>query len=192
METYQETQDYKDFEAWKNAVHSASAASVSRAAKADPSRVYGGHEREDDAPGGWGRWLQAVRSAANGDHTAIMKEQAKRGASGMNETVPSAGGFGVEKQIAGEILDVVYGQGTVASLCRRIPISTGGGLKIPASDSSSRADGSRPMNGKWLEEAATITASTPKLKQLTFDLKTVGILVPVTMQLLEDSVALEA
>ena len=166
-------------------------ASVTRAAKAVP-RATGGHDREDDAPGGFGRFLKAVKFAAEGDSSLITREMNKRAAAGGAEIPPSAGGFLVDKPTTDKIVNIALASGILPPKCQSMPVTVGNGLKFPIVDTSSEADASRPFRAYWVEEAGTITESYPKYKQATVDLKTLAILCPATMQLLEDAPFAEA
>lgn len=164
--------------------------SVNPPAKA--TLIRGGHEREDDAPGGFGRFLRAVYHAANGNTADITREMNKRAAAGQNETQPSAGGFLVDKPMVDKIVNISLATGMLQPRCQTMPITVGNGIKFPVVDTASEADASRPFRAYWLEEAGTITAKSPVYKQATVELKTLGILCHATMQLLEDAPFAEA
>jgi HK97 family phage major capsid protein len=116
-------------------------------------------------------------------------------ASGLNETLPSDGGFLVQTDFSSELLKRTYATGQVANRCRRIPISgNANGLKMNAVSESSRATGSRwgGIRGYWQAEAGTKQASTPEFRQMELSLKKLTGLCYVTDELLQDSSALEA
>ena len=114
-------------------------------------------------------------------------------ASGLNEAIPSEGGFLVTPDIASGIFENMWGVGNVLS--RFSPINVqGNGLTINAVDETSRATGSRMggVTGYWMAEAATKTASKPKFRQIDLKLKKVAALVYATDELLQDSGALNS
>jgi len=114
-------------------------------------------------------------------------------AQGLNESVPSDGGFLVQHDLGTELYRDLYDTGIVASRTRRRPVS-GNGFKANAVDETSRADGSRMggLQAYWLAEAGTKTASRPKFRQLDMDLqKLIGVYY-ATDELLQDAPALEA
>jgi HK97 family phage major capsid protein len=114
-------------------------------------------------------------------------------ASGLNETVPSEGGFLVQQDFSTEILQDVFATGILASRCRRIPISgTSNSLKINGIDETSRASTrSGGILGYWEEEAAEKTASKPKFRKIELNLKKLIGLCYATDELLQDASALE-
>jgi HK97 family phage major capsid protein len=137
---------------------------------------------------------QAVARAA--DVSRGMPDQRLfAGPTGLGETVPSDGGYVVGIDQGVTILQRVYDTGNILSRVKRIPISTGAnGIKLPAIDETSRADGSRfgGVQGYWMEEAGTITATKPTIRQNSLTLHKVAGIVYVTDELLQDAAALEA
>jgi HK97 family phage major capsid protein len=137
-------------------------------------------------------FFQAVKSAAffpgSMDKRLLpLKQQ------GMNETIPSHGGFLVPNQVSNTILEHVYETGTLLSLFPRDPV-VGNSMTYNVVDETSRADGSRygGITGYWLGEAANKTASHPLFRQLKLKLKKVCALCVATDELLEDANALES
>lgn len=114
-------------------------------------------------------------------------------ASGLNESVPSQGGYLLPPQIASGIHQNMWGVGSVLSRFNPIRV-TGNSLTINAVDESSRADGSRMggVRGYWLAEAAQKTSSMPKFRQIELKLKKVVALCYATDELLADASALES
>lgn len=115
-------------------------------------------------------------------------------ASGLSEGVPQDGGFFVQKDFANELIKAVFNTGIMAGKCRRFPLSSNAnGIKIPAIQESSRADGSRRggVRGYWANEAATVTASDPKFAQVELTLNKLFCLGYATEELLQDAGALE-
>jgi len=172
----------------------AKAVAEQKASVTPPARanIRGGNAREDEAPGAFGRFLKAVKFAAEGDNSLITREMNKRAAAGGAEIPPSSGGFLVDKPTTDKIVNIALASGILPPKCQSMPVTVGNGLKFPIVDTSSEADASRPFRAYWVEEAGTITESYPKYKQATVDLKTLAILCPATMQLLEDAPFAEA
>ena len=113
---------------------------------------------------------------------------------GLGETVPSDGAFLVAQEFIPKLLDRVYNTGIVISRCERQPVGPNfNGFKIPAIDETSRVDGSRwgGVQAYWGAEAATITASKPKFRQISVELQKLFAMCYVTDELLEDSIGLE-
>ena len=143
--------------------------------------------------GSLGEQLMAVRKwdEPGGERDARLS----RAASGLNEAIPSDGGFLVQKDFASELLKRVYQTGQLANRCRRIPISgNSNGLKINAIDETSRADGSRwgGVRSYWRDEAAQYTGTEPNFRQMNLVLNKLTGLCYATDELLADTVALEA
>jgi len=115
-------------------------------------------------------------------------------ATGLNETVPSDGGFLVQQDFASEILKDVFATGVLASRCRRVTISgNSNSIKINGMDETSRVAGSRQggIRGYWADEAEEKTASKPKFRKIELNLKKMVGLCYATDELLDDAAALE-
>lgn len=114
-------------------------------------------------------------------------------ATGLQESLPSEGGFLVQTEFAQELLTRAYETGQVASRCRRIPIgANANGLKIPGVDETSRVTGSRwgGVRAYWIGEADDKTASRPKFRMIELNLKKLIGLCYATDELLQDATAL--
>jgi HK97 family phage major capsid protein len=113
-------------------------------------------------------------------------------AAGLNEAIPSDGGFLVTPDIAEGIMQNMWGIGKVLSRINPINVS-GNGLTVRAIDESSRAAGSRMggVRGYWLAEASDKTSSAPNFRNIDLKLKKVAALVYATDELLQDASALE-
>jgi HK97 family phage major capsid protein len=160
---------------------------------------------EADQPfGNFGEQLQAIRKAGYAG-SAIREPRLKRciqGAldpvtkapTGAGETVPSDGAFLVAQEFIPTLINRMYNTSIVFQKCaKQIVGANFNGFKIPAIDETSRADGSRfgGVQAYWGAEAASITASKPKFRQISVELQKLFALCYVTDELLEDSVALE-
>lgn len=111
---------------------------------------------------------------------------------GLNEAIPSQGGFLVQADIAAGIMQNMWGVGKVLQQFNPINVS-GNGLTIRAIDETSRAAGSRMggVQGYWLGEGQDKTASYPNFRTIDLKLKKVAALVYATDELLQDATALE-
>lgn len=115
-------------------------------------------------------------------------------ASGLNETVPTDGGFLVQTDFSNELLKQVWQTGKLASLCRRVPISgNANSTKMNGVDETSRATGSRygGIRGYWAAEADEKTTSKPKFRQIELNLKKLVGLCYATDENLQDAAQLE-
>ena len=139
-----------------------------------------------------GEFFAAVKRAGTGGETD-KRLLAMKAAAGANESTPSEGGFLVQQDIATSILEKTWSTGSVLSRFNAIPVQ-GNGMKFNVIDETSRADGYRHggILGYWLPEAGEKTATKPKFRQLSLDLKKVAALCYATDELLEDATALES
>lgn len=114
-------------------------------------------------------------------------------ATGLNEAIPSQGGFLVPPQIAAGIQQNMWGVGSVLSFFNPINVS-GNSLTVNAIDETSRATGSRMggVQSYWLSDGGTKTASKPQFRQIELKLKKLAALVYATDELLDDATALES
>ena len=142
-----------------------------------------------------GEQLKAVRQAGiPGGQIDNRLYNVRAAASGLNETVPSEGGFLLQPDYSKELIDSVYQTGVLAQRCRRIPISANSNsLKINGIDETTRATGSRygGVQGYWLDEAGTFTPSKPKFRQMNLVLKKLIGLCYATDELMDDAAALQ-
>ena len=116
-----------------------------------------------------------------------------RMATGLNEAIPSEGGFLVGTDFATEIIQRTYDNSMLAGMCRKIGIGAGSnGLTMNGVDETSRADGSRHggVQGFWIAEAAALTASKPKFREIELKLKKLAVMYYATDELLQDATAL--
>lgn len=154
-------------------------------------------EAKDKKPGfkSLGEFLVATVQASRGHGRGLDPRLVQAAASGMSESVPSDGGFLVQKDFSAELITRAYDSGQIMSRVRKIPISSNAnGLKINAVDETSRADGSRwgGILAYWINEAGFKPNTSPKFRQLELNLnKLVGFCF-ATDELLEDASALEA
>jgi HK97 family phage major capsid protein len=114
---------------------------------------------------------------------------------GLNEGVGSQGGFLVDTDRNGAIMQRVYNVGALLQRVDMVGISANSnGMTFNAVNETSRADGSRRggIQAYWTAEAGSKTASKPDFRQLELKLKKVVGLVYATDELLQDANALES
>jgi len=162
-----------------------------------PQTLAGVGTGSDNAPRkvfrSFGEQLSAVMKAGLPGGEVDPRLYQVRAASGLQEGVPSDGGFLVQTDFGQEILGNIFDSNEVLKRITRYPVSaSANGLKIPAVDETSRADGSRQggVRGYWTAEAAEKTKSAPKFRQMELGLKKMVVLVYATDELLADSQAL--
>ena len=139
-----------------------------------------------------GEFLQAVRGATLFPG-ALDKRLLPLKATGLNEAIPSQGGFLIPTQYAAGIYERMYNVGEVLKRVNNTPVA-GNNLTINAIDETSRVAGSRMggVLGYWLEEGGTKQTSKPKFRQIDLKLKKVAALCYATDELLDDATALSS
>jgi len=140
-----------------------------------------------------GEMLQAVANASRVGSVVDPRLTIGAAATGLSEGVASDGGFLVQTQMASELVKPIFEGGAIASRVRKIGIgSNAKGLKMNAIDETARAAGSRwgGVRAYWESEAGTLTASTPKFRQIELNLKKLIGLCYSTDELLQDASAL--
>ena len=117
----------------------------------------------------------------------------QRGATGMNESISSEGGFLIPPEFVDGLIKKTYDASVLTSMVRKLPVGPQfNGIRIPFVDETSRVDGSRlgGVQAYWASEAGILTASKPALGQFALDLQKLIALCYVTDELLMDSTAL--
>ena len=144
----------------------------------------------------FGEQAQAIAKAATpGGQVDSRLYDIRSAATGLGETVPSEGGFLVQQDFSTELLQSSYDVGLISSRVNRLPISTSSnGIKLPAVDETSRADGSRwgGIKSYWTNEAALKVKSKPKFRLMELNLKKLIGVSYITDELLQDSTALDS
>jgi len=139
-----------------------------------------------------GEFYQAVMKAgAPGGF--VDPRLSTRAASGMNEGIPSDGGFLVDQEMASGILKETWASGMILPRVNKITLSGNkNGIKLNGLDETSRVNGSRAggIIGYWKGEAAEKTASKPKFRRIELSLNKMIGLCYATDELLDDTNAL--
>jgi len=140
-----------------------------------------------------GQQLAAVMRAGMPGGTVDPRLLRGAAATGLNETVPSDGGFLVQQDFATVLLQDVFQTGILAQRCRRVTISgNANGIKINGVDETSRASTRwGGILGYWASEAEEKTKSKPKFRQIELNLKKLIGLCYATEELIQDAAALE-
>jgi len=144
----------------------------------------------------FGEQLMAVATAYRSDLRSVdPRLNVQAAAAGLNESIGADGGFLVQQDFTTEILRIEHESSVMAGRCRPVEISSASNsIKINGIDETNRANGSRwgGVRGYWLAEAAALTASKPKFRQIELTLHKLGCLVYATDELLADASALES
>jgi HK97 family phage major capsid protein len=143
-----------------------------------------------------GQQLVSVMQAGQNPHATDQRLlDIQAAALGLNEGVPSAGGFLVQTDFAAELLKAVYATGILPGKTDRRPVSeNANGMKINAIDETSRVDGSRQggVQVYWTGEAGAFTSSKPTFRQIELTLNKLSGLYYATDEELRDTSNLEA
>jgi len=151
-------------------------------------------ERSQDQFRSLGEQMVAVvRAGRPGGPVDPRLFNVRTAASGLNETVPSEGGFLVQQDFVADLLQDTFETGLLARRCRQQPISgTSNSIKINGVDETSRASTRYGgIVGYWEEEAALKQGSMPKFRKIELNLKKLIGLCYATDELLDDAAALE-
>jgi len=144
----------------------------------------------------FGEQLQAVMlaSSPSAGHDVLERLAKVRASAGLEEAVPSDGGFLVQQDFSNQLLNRTIAEATLASRCNKINISSGANsVKLPAVDETSRANGSRwgGIRSYWEGEGNELTTSKPKFRSMTLELNKLTGLCYCTNELAQDAAALE-
>ena len=141
-----------------------------------------------------GEFVRAIVSAADPLNPRDERLEFSGAATGMNEATPAEGGWLVPDDLAELLWEGVFGLGQIISRCDRMPVTRGAGLKIPAVDETSRADGSRfgGVRAYWADEATAAAATKPKGRQIELKPKKLVATCFATGELMEDAAAVAA
>jgi HK97 family phage major capsid protein len=154
--------------------------------------VRGGHERASDRPwASFGEQLQAIVAAYSPSMTVDPRLFAA--ASGMQQSVPSEGGFAIAPQFVTEIWDKLnQGTGNLLGMTDQYTV-IGESLSFPANAETSRVTGSRygGVQGYWINEADQIMKSKPKLRKLTLEPQELAVLIYGTAKALDNAAGLQ-
>jgi len=136
-----------------------------------------------------GEQLQAVMGYYTGrGEDPRLKEI--RSAAGLNESVPSEGGFMVQQDLAEGLLQNLYETWSIPNRCRRIPVSAASNaISMRTIDETSRANGSRwgGIQAYWEAEADSTTASKPKFGRFELKAEKLMGLCYATSEMLQDA-----
>jgi HK97 family phage major capsid protein len=155
--------------------------------------VRGGEEREVAKPWlSFGEQMKAIQAAyvPGGDFDRRLLAGTP---SGMNQMVPSEGGFAVAPQFSTELWDKLNaGTDNLIGETDQYVVE-GESLSFNANAETSRANGSRygGVQGYWINEADQITKSKPKLRQMKLEPTELAVLIYCTAKSLENAPALE-
>lgn len=146
----------------------------------------------DTARWGWrsiGEFAKAVKGACGpGGQIDVRLEQRAAPTNYGNEGVGAEGGFSVPPDFRNTINQLVAGEDSLAARCDQITTSSNNAT-FPIDDTTAwQTTGG--ILAYWDGEGDQLTTSKPSLKQNTIRLNRLTALVPVTEELMEDSVAL--
>lgn len=136
-----------------------------------------------------GEQLQAIVNAAK-THTADKRLiQVNNAVKGASEGVDADGGYAIQEDFAGQILETAVSTGDILSHVDSYTVGANSNaarwLMIDETDVSASVFGGVQMY--WAAEGATVTASRPKFKELKLDLEKMMGFAYATDELLQDA-----
>ena len=135
--------------------------------------------------------LKAVKNASNGviDDRLVKLNKEFQNASGMNEGIGTEGGFAVQTDFAGLMMDSAAKAGNILPLVDRYEVSAGSNsvkwVEVDESDVSTTVFGG--VRVYWASEAAAVTASKAALVEKELKLEKLMGLAYATYELDADS-----
>lgn len=139
----------------------------------------------------FGEQLKAVRSAAMGmvDERLLRMNAESRAALGNQESVGDDGGFAVQTDFAGQMMESAISAGELLSRVDNYTVSANSnGAKVMAIDETDVT--STVFGGVqvyWAAEAASVTATKPKFREIDLQLKKLMGVAYATDELLQDT-----
>lgn len=137
--------------------------------------------------------LRAVkRAAVDGiidERLAKLNNQVKAAASGANEGLPEEGGYAVQSDFAGMMMESAAKAGQILPRVDKYEIS-GKSNRVEWTDIDESSVATTVFGGVqvyWAAEAATVTASKPKLKEMEMKLQKLMGIAYATYELEQDS-----
>ena len=109
---------------------------------------------------------------------------------GLNEGVPSQGGFLLSPTVSDQFLKPVHEEGVFSRMVRRLPVGSNSNSGwINGIDETSRVSGSQwgGVQAYWREEAAAVAASKPKFRRVNWELNALTALMYITDEQLQDA-----
>ena len=157
--------------------------------RADWNRLRSAGYKPSGKGGDFLNFADFVRSGMEGPKSLKFQNRIEKhylAVQGMNETVGSEGGYLVMPEFAAGIIDRVYAN-DLWSRTDNYTVS-GNTMTFNVNAETSRANGSRHggLRGYWLGEGATVTKSTPTLREVSMKLVKLGVLVYLTNELIDD------
>ena len=153
-------------------------------------------DRPQDRFSGLGEQAMAIRNAMiPGGHVDPRLYQIHAAATGLNESVPSEGGFLVQKDISQTFMEDLFATNILWNrVGRRIVISgNANGTKTYGFDETSRVSSrGGGMISYWVGEAGQGTATKPKFREIQLTLKKLMGLCYATDENLSDAAQLES
>lgn len=118
-----------------------------------------------------------------------------RAVSGMNEAIPSEGGFLVQTDFSSQLLEKTFAESPILSRVWKMPVSSNSNsIKIPYISETRRTNSYRQggILAYWEPEAGSPTATKTTLGKLSLELKKLTGLCYLTEELLADAPALSS
>lgn len=131
----------------------------------------------------------AVRAAGKGQvDKRLVDLESKAAADGMNEADAEYGAYLLPVEFRNTLLEVAVNQSNIINLAFRVPMAINA-IEIPYLSGFDRSTGllHGGVQFKWLDEAAEITGTRPKLGKVGLRLKKAAGMAYMTSEIIEDS-----
>ena len=136
-----------------------------------------------------GEQLQAVYNCATKHTTDSRLARINDAVQGANEGTGADGGFAIQTNFAGQIMESAVQESELLKLIDRYTVGSGANsakwLQVDETDVSSSVFGGVQMY--WASEGATVAASKPQFREMKLDLEKMMGLAYATDELLEDA-----
>lgn len=139
-----------------------------------------------------GEQLKAIRNfgtTGNIDERLLRLNKEERAASGMNELSPSEGGFALQTDFGGMMMDSAVQNGEILSRVDSYEVGANAtGVRFVEIDEESIADTIfGGVQVYWANEATTVSASKPKLRERKLELEKLMGLAYATDEMMDDT-----
>lgn len=161
-------------------------------ANGSAARVRPGNDASKHGFQSFGEFAQAVRQSQlpNAQGGDLVKKLQNAATTYGNEGTGADGGFLVPPEFSRAIYKKVMGEQNLLSRCAPLVIG-GNAITIPK-DETTPWQTTGGIQVTWQGEASSLTASKPLFEQSTLRLVKLTALVPISDELLEDSIGLES
>lgn len=137
-----------------------------------------------------GEFAMAVKAAALGQRVDERLQSKASATTVAVESEGADGGYMVPAQYAEQLYQLLVDSDSVLGTLNPIPMTRGNSMSFKTTEANPW--GGSGVIAYWRDELDAITQTRPRFKEVNLKLREVAALVPVTEELLDDAVALDA